>query len=45
VLTSQEQLAQVESSYARALADQRRAHASYERETGTTLERRNLKVE
>lgn len=45
VLTSQEQLALVESSYARALADQRRALASYERETGTTLERRHLKVE
>ena len=45
VLTSQEQLAQVESSYARALADQRRAQASYELETGTTLERHNLKVD
>jgi outer membrane protein TolC len=45
VLTSQEQLALVESSYARALADQRRAHVSYERETGTTLDRRNIKVE
>ena len=45
VLTSQEQLALVESSYARALADQRRAHVSYERETGPTLDRRNIKVE
>lgn len=45
VLTSQEQLALVESSYARALADQRRAHATYERETGTTLARRQLTLE
>ncbi len=45
VLTAQEQLALVESSYARALADQRRAQAGYEREIGTTLERRHIKVE
>ena len=45
VLTSQEQLALVESSYARALADQRRAHATYERETGVTLERRKIKAD
>jgi hypothetical protein len=45
VPTSQKQLAQVESSYGRALADQRRAHAGFERKTGTTIERRHLKVE
>jgi len=45
VLTSQEQLALVENSYARALADQRRAHAIYDREIGATLERRQIKVE
>ena len=37
VLNSQEQLASVQSSYARALADQRRALANYERELGATL--------
>ncbi|MBI5688700.1 MAG: TolC family protein [Verrucomicrobia bacterium] len=45
VLTSQEQLALVESSFARALADQHRALATYDRVTGTTLERRGLKVD
>ncbi|MCF7689434.1 MAG: TolC family protein [Cephaloticoccus sp.] len=42
VLQQQELLAQVENSYARALADQRRALATYERETGTTLERHQI---
>jgi outer membrane protein TolC len=37
VLQSQDQLAQVQSSYARALADQRRALANYDRELGRTL--------
>jgi outer membrane protein len=37
VLQQQELLALVENSYARALGDQRRAHATYEREIGTTL--------
>jgi len=45
VLASQEQLALVESSFARALADQRRAQAIYEREIGATLERRMIKVD
>jgi len=38
VLQQQEQLALVENSYARALGDQRRALATYEREIGTTLQ-------
>ncbi len=42
VLQQQEQLAQVENSYARALADQRRALANYARETATTLERHQI---
>jgi outer membrane protein TolC len=45
VLQLQEQLTAVENSYARALADQRRALASYERELGTTLAAHNLKLE
>jgi outer membrane protein len=45
LLTAQEQLAQVQSSYARAVADERRARAIYERETGTTLQNRNIKLE
>ncbi len=45
VLQAQEQLAQTQSSYARALADNRRALANYERELGTTLVNRNIKVE
>jgi outer membrane protein len=45
VLTSQQQLAQVQSSYARAVADERRARANYERELGVTLQVRNLTVE
>jgi len=42
VLQQQELLAQVENSYARALADQRRALATYQRETATTLERHQI---
>jgi outer membrane protein TolC len=45
VLTAQEQLAQVQSSYARAVADERRARANYDREVGTTLLNRNIKVD
>ncbi|MCX6953844.1 MAG: TolC family protein [Verrucomicrobia bacterium] len=45
VLQLQEQLAAVESSQVRALADERRAVANYERELGITLARRGLKVE
>jgi outer membrane protein TolC len=45
VLQQQELLAGVENSHARALADQRRALANYERETGTTLTRHGLTVE
>jgi outer membrane protein TolC len=45
VLTAQEQLALVESSYARALADQRRALATYDRATGTTLARHQLRTD
>ncbi len=42
VLQLQEQLAAVESSQVRALADERRAIANYERELGSTLERRQI---
>jgi outer membrane protein TolC len=45
VLSAQEQLAQAQNSYARALADQRRALVNYERETGTTLVNRGIVVE
>lgn len=45
VLQLQQQLASVESSQVRALADQRRAVASYERELGTTLLSHRLTVE
>ncbi len=45
VLQAQEILAAAQSSYARALADERRARASYERELGTTLDVRGLKVD
>jgi outer membrane protein len=45
VLIAQEQLASVQSSYARALADERRAVALYDRELGTTLERHRVKLE
>lgn len=42
VLQLQENLAAVENSQVRALADQRRATANYERELGTTLERHRI---
>ena len=45
VLQLQEQLAAVESSHVRALADERRAVAAYERELGVTLTRRALVIE
>lgn len=45
VLQAQEQLAFAQNSYARALADQRRAIANYERELGSTLVSRNIAVE
>lgn len=45
VLQQQELLAGVENSYARALADQRRALAAYESETATTLERHQITLE
>ncbi len=45
VLQLQEQLAAVESSQVRALADERRALANYERELGVTLTRRGITVE
>ena len=45
VLQLQEQLAAVESSQVRALADERRAHANYERELGVTLARRGISIE
>jgi outer membrane protein TolC len=44
VLQEQENLAFAQSSYARALADQRRALANYDRETGRTLDRYHLTV-
>ncbi len=45
VLQLQEQLAAVESAQVRALADERRALANYERELGTTLTRRGISLE
>ena len=45
VLQLQEQLAAVESSQVRALADERRAVATYERELGVTLTRRGIVIE
>ncbi len=45
VLQFQESLIDVETRYFRALADERRAIANYERETGTTLRTRNIVVE
>jgi outer membrane protein TolC len=45
VLTAQEQLAQVQSSYARAVADELRARANYEREAGTILQNRGIVLE
>lgn len=45
LITAQDQLTQVQRSHARAVADERRARADYERVIGTTLEVRGLKVE
>ncbi len=45
VLQLQEQLAAVESGQVRAIADQHRAQANYQREIGATLEARQLTVE
>jgi outer membrane protein TolC len=45
VLQAQEILAQAQSSYVRALADERRARASYDREVGATLQSWNVKLE
>ena len=45
VLQAQDQLAATQNSHARALADQRRAQANYDREIGTTLLNRNIKLE
>lgn len=45
VLQQQELLAAAQNSHARAQADQRRAQANYERETGLTLARLGLNVE
>lgn len=44
VLNLQTNLTSIESSLSRALADQRRALAIYERETGVTLERRKIEL-
>ena len=44
VLGLQNSLTSVESNLSRALADQRRAYAIYEREIGVTLERRKIDV-
>lgn len=45
VLQAQGNLVQVERTYVAAVADERRAHAAYERELGTTLLNRSIKVE
>ena len=45
LLLQQQQLTLVQNSYARALADQRRAIANYERELGTTLTVHQLTLE
>jgi outer membrane protein TolC len=45
VLQAQEILAGAQGSYARAVADERRARATYERELGTTLENRGIRIE
>jgi outer membrane protein TolC len=45
VLQQQEQLSAAQNAYSRALADQRRAIASYQRELGTTLEARRITLE
>jgi outer membrane protein TolC len=42
VVQDQTQLAQVETSYYQALADERNAVAHYDRETGSTLERYHI---
>lgn len=44
VLNLQTNLTSIESSLSRALADQRRAQAIYEREIGVTLERRKIEL-
>lgn len=45
ILSQQSSQAAADNAYARALADQRRALASYERELGTTLTAHQLRVE
>lgn len=45
VINAQTNLIQVERNYASALADERRAQAAYEREIGTTLLNRNIKID
>ncbi|HUR57521.1 MAG TPA: TolC family protein [Opitutaceae bacterium] len=45
VLNSQRDLSNVQNSYARAQADERRARANYERELGVTLELRNITLD
>ena len=45
LLRAQELLAAAQNSHARALADQRRAVANYEREIGTTLLNRGIKLD
>lgn len=45
VIQAQDQLAVSQNNYARALADQRRALANYDREIGVTLLNRNIQVE
>jgi outer membrane protein TolC len=44
VLQQQELLSSAQSNYARALADQRRAQATYDRELGVTLDRHQVKL-
>lgn len=45
VIQQQQLLQLAQSAYVRALADQRRAIAQYEREIGTTLERHGIRLE
>jgi outer membrane protein TolC len=45
VLSAQEQLSSVQNSHARALADERRAIANYERELGITLLTHHIETE
>lgn len=45
VLSAQEQLSSVQNSHARALADERRAIANYERELGITLLTHHIEIE